>query len=72
MKPPEYTEEQIADIKEREAKCLAFLKENQMNPSAALFPQNMGNDVFGIRLVPFLQDLKYNLEPSPITKEDLR
>lgn len=71
MKPPEYSEQEIQDIKEREQKCLEFLKENQITPSCAPMLVNMGDDTFGIKLIPFLKDFKYNKSPSPIQKDDL-
>lgn len=54
-----YTEEQIADIKEREEKGLSALKELHLTPGAVISKQNLGNDVFGDRVQPYLQDTKY-------------
>lgn len=71
MRPPEYSESEKADILEREKKCLEFLKEQQMTPSCAPMLVNMGDDTFGIKLIPFLKDFKYDKQPSPIQKEDL-
>lgn len=66
-----YTAEQIKDITEREAKALAFLKEQQLTPSAVVQKINIGDDVFVDKVVPYLQDIKYAPTPSPIQKVDL-
>lgn len=68
-----YTKIEIEDIKERELKCLEFLKENQMTPSATMQASNIGDDTFGIKVTPFLNDTKYTenikVQDLPITKE---
>jgi hypothetical protein len=68
----DYTEEQIKDISDREKKCLDFLKENQLNIAISMQFHNIGNDVFGIRPIPFLQDMKYKPVVSPIQQTDLK
>ena len=55
----EYTKEQIEDIKVRSQKAVDFLKELELQPAAQMLPQNMGNDIFGLKLTPFLQDTKF-------------
>ncbi len=61
-----YTKEQIAEVEEREKKALAYLKENFLTPAASIQKVNLGNDVFGDRLIPFLRDFKYEPVKSPI------
>lgn len=71
---PNYTEEEVKDIQDREKLCLDFLKDNQMTPAASIQKVNMGKDVFGDKLIPFLRDMKFNQpesQPSPIQREDL-
>ena len=53
-------EEQIKDVKDREAKALATLKELQLTPACQLFYENIGNDGFVTRAMPYLQDVKYS------------
>lgn len=69
MNKDQYTPEQVKDIKEREAKALSMLKELQLTPAAMIVKENLGNDVFGDRMIPYLQDIKYskdNLIVSPL------
>ncbi len=55
------SEEQIADVQEREARALAFLKELQLTPAAYLSYENIdGKDIFTTRVQPYLQDIKYS------------
>ena len=61
-------EEQIKDIKEREAKALEFLRELQLSPACQLFYENIGNDGFVTRAMPYLQDVKYS-KPAEAAKE---
>jgi hypothetical protein len=53
------TKEQIEDIQKREKDALEYLKKNQLNPSAQVSFEPLGNDVFGIKVTPFLQDNKH-------------
>ncbi len=64
-----YTEEQIKDVEEREAKALAFLKELQLTPAAVVQKTNIGNDIFVDKVVCYLQDIKY--QPTKIDKKDV-
>lgn len=61
----QYSPEQIADVKAREAKALAALKDLQLSPAVQMQMVNMGDDNFGIKPVPFLQDTKFTSTPSP-------
>lgn len=54
-----YTEEQKKEIKEREAKALAFLKELQLTPACQVIKVNIGDDTFADKFIPYLQDTKY-------------
>lgn len=63
--PHKYTPEEIKDVQEREAKALAYLTELQLTPSAQFSMENLnGEDIFGIRCRPYLQDLKFR-EDAP-------
>lgn len=66
-----YTPEQIKDVQEREAKALAYLKDLELTPSAILSMSNNGNDVFGVKVQPYLQDTKYQGKVSPLQQNDL-
>lgn len=64
------TPEQILDVEQRVDKALAYLKELNLTPAAQLFPVKLDvedMDVFGTRVIPYLQDIKYsgNSIPSP-------
>ncbi len=61
-----YSEAQVQDIREREKKALEMLKELQLTPAVSMQWHNTGNDVFGVHPVPFLQDLKFTAQASPI------
>jgi len=61
----DYTEAQIADIKDREKKALDFLKAMNLTPAIQMYAVNVGNDTFAMKPVPYLQDLKY-ANPSPL------
>lgn len=56
-----FTPEQVEDVKAREAKALAYLKELQLTPAAQISKVNMGNDVFADKLVCYLNDTKYSI-----------
>ncbi len=64
----EYSKEQIDDINEREKKGLAALKELQLSPAASVQKQNIGNDIFVDKVIPYLQDTRYT--PTPSVKSD--
>lgn len=64
-----YTKEQQEDIQERVAKAIVALKELELQPACMPQLQNTGDDIFGIKLIPFLQDLKYAPVPSPFAHE---
>lgn len=61
-----YTPEQIKDIEDRVNKAVTMLKELKLQ--CACMPQmtNTGDDIFGIKLFPYLQDLKFSPTISPI------
>ncbi len=67
---PNYSEEQIKDIKEREEKALAALKELELTPAAIVSKLNNGNDTFVDKVQCYLQDTKYSKKeesiPSPV------
>lgn len=55
-----YSKEEIKDIKDREKKCLEFLKEMDMTSAAQVYKQNIGNDVFVDKVTCYLQDIRYD------------
>jgi hypothetical protein len=61
-----YTKEEIEDVTEREKNALTYLTENKLTPSSQVSLVNLGDDVFGIKVQPFLQDTKYQEIVSPI------
>lgn len=66
-----YTQEQVDDIRAREKEALETLKRLQLSPACQIVKENLGNDVFGDRLYPYLADLKYSAKPSPIQAKDI-
>ena len=67
MQPQEYSSEQIADVKVRVEKAIVFIKELELQLAAQMLPKNIGDNVFGLKLTPFLQDTKFI--PKPDTSE---
>ncbi len=69
-----YTDEQIKDVQEREAKALEVLKELQLSPAAVVHKVNLGDDVFADKVQPYLRDIKYSKPEivSPIQVEDIK
>lgn len=62
-----YTEEQRTDINDRVAKAVEALKELQLSCAAVTASERVGDNVFGIKVIPYLKDLKYEPAiPSPI------
>lgn len=59
MNPQEFTPEQRKDIEERVEKAKVFLKELQLQPAVIMQPVNLGDDVFGMKPIPYLQDVKF-------------
>lgn len=70
MNPTDYTDEQKKEINERVATANEFLKGLDLRIQASISAANMGDDVFGIKVIPYLQDQKY-LKQSPIQQGDL-
>lgn len=58
---PKYTEEQIADITERETKALKTLEELKLTPSAVMSKIRLEGteDSFGDKVQPYLRDTKF-------------
>lgn len=55
------TEEQINDINERVKKAAQILEELLLKPEAAVQAINTGDDVFGLKVICYLQDLRYQI-----------
>lgn len=66
-----FTPEQIEDVKAREKEALDALKRLQLTPACQIVKENLGNDVFGDRLYPYLADTKYTATASPIQAKDI-
>lgn len=58
----QYSEDQIKDITEREKKGLEALKALNLTPAAQIIKVNLGNDIFGDKLTPYLADTLYKEE----------
>lgn len=66
MNPDQYTKEQRKDIETRVDKAKIVLAELKLQPACMPMMENTGDDVFGVKLIPFLQDTKYQSVLSPI------
>lgn len=66
MNQNDYTEEQKKDINERVEKAVQSLKELNLRVACVSNMVNTGDDVFAIKLIPYLQDTLYTSMPSPI------
>ena len=66
-----FSKEQIEDIKAREKEALEHLTRLELTPACQILKENIGNDIFGDRLYPYLQDTKYSPKESPIQAKDL-
>ncbi len=71
MNPSGYSPEQQKDIEERVEKAKTLLKDLQLQPGTLMTPVNMGDDVFALKPISYLQDTKYAHKISPITKNDI-
>lgn len=71
MQSTDYTDEQKKDIEARVEKARVALAE--LNLQTACMPQmyNTGDDVFGVKLISYLQDIKYIPTKSPLQPENL-
>ncbi len=63
----EYSTEQKTDIEERLTKASHALKELQLAPAAQMMLVNTGNDIFGIKVIPGLNDTKYS-QPKEVVE----
>jgi hypothetical protein len=64
---PTYSTEQIEDIKQRTQKVIDLLKELELDIQAQVIAMDTGNNIFGVKVIPFLKDLKFI--PKPDTSE---
>lgn len=71
MNPEQYSEEQKADIIRRVEQAKIALEGLHLQP--ACMPQmfNTGDDIFGIKLTPYLQDILFTPQKSPIQPENI-
>ncbi len=56
----ELTKEQQLDIANRVKEAHEVLKKLDLTVACQIAKENLGNDVFGDRLYPYLQDTKYS------------
>ena len=49
-----FSKEQIEDIKAREKEALEHLTRLELTPACQILKENIGNDIFGDRLYPYL------------------
>lgn len=66
MPKDSYTSEQQKDIEERVEQAHAFLKDLNLQPGVIVQPVNLGDDVFGFKPIPYLQDNKYIKSPIQV------
>lgn len=59
MNQNDYSPEQRKDIEERVEKAKTLLQELYLQPGVIVQMVNQGNDVFGIKPMAYLQDMKY-------------
>lgn len=69
MKPEDYTPEMQKDINERVGKAAKMLEDLKLHPQASVSAVNNGDDTFALKVVVYLQDLKFK---SPIQAKDLK
>ncbi len=69
MPKENYTPEQVTDIEERVKEANAVLEKLQLCVGAMLSKVNLGDDVFGDKVVCYLQDKKYAATPSPFVEK---
>lgn len=67
-----YTEEQVLDITTREKKAIEMLKELKLTPSAIIHKVNVGNDVFGDKVTPYLADTRYIKKGDEYVERDAK
>ena len=60
-----YNEEEVADITKRVEAAIEYLKENNLSLSAQISYQNTGEDTFVTKVIPYLQDTKYERKDNP-------
>lgn len=68
MSPDQYTQAQKEDIEKRVAQAKVFLEGIGLQPACFVTPVNMGDDVFALKTIAYLQDVKFT---APIQKKDL-
>lgn len=66
MNSQDYSPEQRADIEKRVEEAKAFLILKKLQPAVIMQSINIGDDVFGMKPIPYLQDTLYQNVVSPI------
>ncbi len=64
---PNYTKEQEQDIIERTQKVIDLLKTLELEIQAQVIVMDTGDNIFGLKVVPFLKDLKFLPKPDTST-----
>lgn len=68
MDSTQYSPEQRKDIENRVDKAKKMLEELDLQPAVLMHAVNLKEDVFGMRPIPYLQDMKYKNVVSPLQK----
>lgn len=66
MNPQDYSLDQKSDIEARVEKAKIALKELNLQPACFVTPVNVGDDVFGLKAIAYLQDTLYVKSPVKI------
>lgn len=64
---PNYTTEQVEDIKQRTQQVIDLCKTLELEIQAQVVAMDTGDNIFGIKVIPFLKDTRYL--PKPDTSE---
>lgn len=64
---PNYTKEQEQDIIERTQKVIDLLKTLELEIQAQVIAMDTGDNIFGLKVVPFLKDIKFISKPDTST-----
>jgi hypothetical protein len=71
MDSSQYSDVEKKDIEDRVEKANAMLLELKLQPGVVMQAVNIGDDVFGVKPIAYLQDTLYTPNKSPIQEKDL-
>jgi hypothetical protein len=66
---PNYTKEQQDDIIARTQKVIDFIKGQELEIQAQVIAMDTGDNIFGLKVVPFLKDIKFISKPDTTQPE---